>query len=36
MKKLEKDTLDLKEGLKKEWLITNRNWRVCFINCNWV
>ncbi len=36
MKKFVKEELTLEEGLKKEWIITNRNWWICFINSYWM
>jgi hypothetical protein len=29
-----KEKLTIEEGLKREWIITNRNWRICCINNN--
>lgn len=36
MKKLDKEELNLENGLKKEWLITNRTWWICNVNSNWM
>lgn len=28
--------INLEEGLKKEWLITNRTWWICNVNSYWM
>lgn len=34
MKKLDK--INLEDGLKKEWILTNRTWWIRYVNGSWM